>query len=41
MQLSAATLKAVDTNNDGRISRSEFDAACGKRLFDQSEGNKG
>jgi EF hand len=41
MQLSAATLKAVDTNNDGRISRSEFDAACAKRLFDQAEGNKG
>ena len=41
MQLSADTLKAVDTNNDGRISRSEFDAACAKRLFEQTEGNKG
>jgi hypothetical protein len=41
MQLSPATLKAVDTNNDGRISRSEFDAACSKRLFDQTEGSKG
>ncbi len=41
MQLNAATQKAVDTNNDGRISRSEFDAACTRRLFDQTEGNKG
>jgi hypothetical protein len=40
MPLSAATMKSVDTNNDGRISRSEFDAACGKRLFEHSE-NKG
>jgi hypothetical protein len=40
MPLSATTMKSVDTNNDGRISRSEFDAACGKRLFEHSE-NKG
>jgi hypothetical protein len=41
MQLSAETQKSVDINNDGRISRSEFDAACSKRLFEQSEGGKG
>jgi hypothetical protein len=41
MTLSAKTMKAVDTNNDGRISRSEFDAACGKRLFDNAAGGKG
>ena len=40
MTLSAATMRSVDTNSDGRISRSEFDAACGKRLFEHSE-NKG
>jgi hypothetical protein len=40
MQLSAAIMKSVDTDGDGRISRAEFDAACGKRLFEQSE-NKG
>ena len=41
MQLSPDTMKAVDTNNDGRISRSEFNAACSRRLFDSAEGSKG
>jgi hypothetical protein len=41
MPLSAQTMKSVDTNSDGRISRTEFDAACGKRLFEQSAGGKG
>jgi hypothetical protein len=41
MQLSAQTMKAVDTNNDGRISREEFNAACSRRLFENTEGGKG
>jgi hypothetical protein len=37
MQLGASTMKSVDTNSDGRISKVEFDAACTKKLFDQQE----
>ena len=33
MRTSKANMKAVDTNNDGKISKAEFDAACAKKLF--------
>jgi hypothetical protein len=33
--LSAETMRSADTNNDGRLSKSEFDAACAKKLFDE------
>ena len=39
MQLSSEQMKSIDLNNDGNISKSEFDAACGKGLFE--EGKKG
>ena len=35
--LSADTMKSVDTNNDGMISKSEFDAACANRLFKEQD----
>jgi hypothetical protein len=34
MQLSAEKMKTVDLNNDGNISKSEFDTACSKGLFE-------
>jgi len=30
-------MKSVDTNNDGRISKSEFDNACANRLFKEQD----
>ena len=35
--LSPDTMKSVDTNNDGRISKSEFDNACANRLFKEQD----
>ena len=35
------TLKSVDTNNDGRISKSEFDNACARNLFKRTEKDAG
>ena len=35
--LSADTMKSVDTNNDGKISKSEFDAACANRLLKEQD----
>jgi hypothetical protein len=35
--LSADTMKSVDTNNDGMISKTEFDAACANRLFKEQD----
>ena len=35
--ISADTMRSADTNNDGRLSKSEFDAACAKKLFDQQQ----
>ena len=37
MQLSADKMKSVDLNNDGNISKSEFDAACTKGLFEEGK----
>ena len=31
--ISAEDLKVVDTNSDGKVSKSEFDNACSKKLF--------
>jgi hypothetical protein len=36
-KLSSDTMKAVDTNNDGRISKSEFDSACSNKLFKEQD----
>jgi hypothetical protein len=35
--LSADTMKSVDKNGDGRITKSEFDAACANRLFKEQD----
>jgi hypothetical protein len=37
MKLSADQMKTVDLNNDGNISKTEFDAACTKGLFEDSK----
>ena len=37
MQLSADKMKTVDLNNDGNISKTEFDAACTKGLFEDTK----
>jgi hypothetical protein len=38
MQLSADKMKRVDLNNDGNVSKTEFDAACAQGLFEESKG---
>jgi hypothetical protein len=38
--LSPDTMKSVDKNGDGSISKTEFDAACANRLFKEQD-NKG
>ena len=38
MQLSSDVMRRIDTNNDGNISKAEFDAACAKGLFDDAKG---
>lgn len=35
--LSDSTMKAIDTNSDGRISKTEFDAACTNKLFKEQD----
>ena len=35
--ISSETMRSADTNNDSRLSKSEFDAACAKKLFDQQQ----
>ncbi len=35
MNLSAEEREAIDTNDDGRISRAEFGNACANKLFEQ------
>src|SRR5262245_43418060 len=37
MQLSSTIMKNVDTNNDGNISKSEFDNACARGLFEETK----
>ncbi len=37
MQIGSETMKSIDTNGDGRISKSEFDSACARKLFDDTE----
>jgi len=37
MKLSADKMKTVDLNNDGNISKTEFDAACTKGFFEDSK----
>jgi hypothetical protein len=39
MKLSATQMKNVDTNNDGNISKTEFDNACAKGLFEETKKN--
>lgn len=39
--LSAETMRAADTNSDGRLSKSEFDAACASKLFDKQNSPRG
>lgn len=39
MQLSAEQRKNIDTNSDGSVSKSEFDNACAKGLFEESKKN--
>jgi hypothetical protein len=38
MQLSKQQMNRVDLNNDGNISKAEFDAACAKGLFEEGKG---
>jgi hypothetical protein len=38
MQLRDDIMKSVDLNNNGNISKTEFDAACAKGLFEDSKG---
>ena len=35
--ISSETMRSADTNSDGRLSKTEFDAACAKKLFDQQQ----
>jgi hypothetical protein len=35
--ISSETMRSADTNNDGRLSKSEFDNACASKLFDQQQ----
>ena len=37
MKLSANQMKTIDLNNDGNVSKTEFDAACAKGLFEDSK----
>lgn len=37
MQLTDSQRKAIDTNNDGIISKQEFDNACAKQLFEEGK----
>jgi hypothetical protein len=37
MKLSADQMKTIDLNNDGNVSKTEFDAACAKGLFEDSK----
>jgi len=37
LQLGAEEMKTIDLNSDGNISRTEFDAACAKGLFDDGQ----
>jgi hypothetical protein len=37
LQLSAEKMESLDVNNDGNISKSEFDSACAKGLFEDSK----
>jgi hypothetical protein len=37
MRLSADQMKTIDLNNDGNVSKTEFDAACAKGLFEDSK----
>jgi hypothetical protein len=37
MRLRDDTMRQADLNNDGNISRSEFNAACAKGLFDDAK----
>jgi len=39
MQLKADTMKRVDLNSDGNISKTEFDNACTKGLFEDTKKN--
>ena len=37
MRLSSDQMKTIDLNNDGNVSKTEFDAACAKGLFEDSK----
>ena len=37
LQMSADKMKSIDLNNDGNVSKSEFDAACAKGLFEDNK----
>lgn len=39
MQLGSSQMKNVDLNNDGNISKTEFDNACAKGLFEDTKKN--
>jgi hypothetical protein len=39
MNISASTMKAIDADKDGRVSKVEFDNACTNKLFKQNEGS--
>lgn len=36
-RLSEESMRAIDTNKDGLISRSEFDSACSNKLFKEHD----
>jgi hypothetical protein len=35
--ISSETMRSADTDSDGRLSKTEFDAACAKKLFEQQQ----
>jgi hypothetical protein len=39
IQLTDQQRKNIDTNNDGNVSKSEFDNACAKGLFEDTKKN--
>ena len=38
-KISTETIKTADTNNDGKISKAEFDSACEKKIFKPEQKN--
>lgn len=37
--ITSETMRSADSDSNGRLSKTEFDAACAKKLFDQQQKN--